>query len=371
MADLVEPAPRPGGVAPVAPGATASTLSTSTPSARRRGLLTHNWSKGAGLAVAFVLLVLVIAASVALGTRSISLGVVWQALVDADESNDHVIVRSLRVPRTILGLGVGLALGLAGAVMQGLTRNPLADPGILGISAGAALAVVIGISTFGVTSPNGFVWFAFVGAGAASAAVYGLGAIGGGGATPVKLALAGAAMTTLLASLTSAVLLADAATLDVFRFWAVGSVAGREPEVVAAVVPFIVVGSVVALLLGRPLNTLALGEDVARSLGQRVHLQRAVSALSVVVLCGAATAGAGPIVFVGLVVPHIARSICGPDYRWILAWSAAIGPILFLCADVVGRLIARPGEVQVGVMTALIGAPFFIVLIRRRKLTAL
>ena len=222
-----------------------------------------------------------------------------------------------------------------------------------------------------MTSPSGFVWFAFLGAGVASVAVYALGAVGRGGATPVKLALAGAAMTTLLASLTSGILLADTATLDTFRFWAVGSIAGRDGEIVLAITPFIVLGTAVALTLGRPLNTLALGEDVARSLGQRVHLQRAVSALSVVVLCGAATAGAGPIVFVGLVIPHIARAICGPDYRWILAWSAVLGPILLLTADVVGRVIARPGEVQVGVMTALIGAPFFIVLIRRRNLAAL
>ncbi|MHB1138767.1 MAG: FecCD family ABC transporter permease, partial [Microthrixaceae bacterium] len=329
------------------------------------------WTRGAGLAVGIVVLALVVLASIAFGTRSIPLHTVWQALVDADSSNDHIVVRSLRVPRTILGFGVGLALGLAGAVMQGLTRNPLADPGILGISAGAALSVVIAISVFGVTSPGGFVWCSFVGAGIASFAVYALGAIGRGGATPVKLALAGSAMTTLLLSLTQGILLENTETLDVFRFWAVGSIAGRDADVVAAVTPFIVVGSLVALLLGRPLNTLALGEDVARSLGQRVHLQRGISALSVVVLCGAATAGAGPIVFVGLVIPHIARAICGPDYRWILAWSAVLGPILLLTADVVGRVIARPGEVQVGVMTAVIGAPFFIVLIRRRKLTAL
>jgi iron complex transport system permease protein len=189
--------------------------------------------------------------------------------------------------------------------------------------------------------------------------------------TPVKLALAGAAMSYLMASLTSGVLLADSAALDVFRFWAVGSVAGREGDVVAAVMPFIVVGTVVALCLGRPLNALALGDDVARSLGQRVHLQRAIVATTVVVLCGAATAGAGPILFVGLVVPHAARAICGPDYRWILAWSAVLGPVLLLVADVLGRVVARPGEVQVGVMTAVIGAPFFIILVRRRKLAAL
>jgi iron complex transport system permease protein len=338
---------------------------------RRTGLLDRNWSRGAGLAVGVLALVAVVAASVAFGAKPLSLSTVWEALVSPSSSDDHTVVRSLRIPRTILGLGVGTALGLAGALMQGLTRNPLADPGILGISAGSALAVVVGISTFGVTAPTGFVWFSFLGAAVASAAVYGLGAIGRGGVTPVKLALAGAAMSYLLASLTSGVLLADSAALDVFRFWAVGSVAGREGDVVAAVTPFIVVGTAVALCLGRPLNALALGDDVARSLGQRVHVQRAIVALTVVILCGAATAGAGPILFVGLVVPHAARAICGPDYRWILAWSAVLGPVLLLGADVLGRVIARPGEIQVGVMTAVIGAPFFIVLVRRKKLAAL
>lgn len=338
---------------------------------RTTGLFDRNWSRGAGLLAALFVLLAAVAASIAVGAKPLALSVVRDALLSPDGSNDHTIIRELRVPRTILGLGVGTALGLAGALMQGLTRNPLADPGILGISAGAALAVVIGISAIGVTSATGFVWFAFVGAAVASVAVYGLGAVGRGGVTPVKLALAGAAMSTLLASLTSGILLADAAALDVFRFWAVGSIAGRDGDVVAAVVPFIVIGTLVALCLGRPLNTLALGDDVARSLGQRVHVQRAVVACAVVLLCGAATAGAGPILFVGLVIPHVARAICGPDYRWILAWSAVLGPILLLVADVAGRVVARPGEVQVGVMTAIIGAPFFIALVRRKKLASL
>jgi iron complex transport system permease protein len=321
--------------------------------------------------VAVLVLLVVVAASVALGAKPLPLSTVWHALVHPIGSDDDAVVRSLRVPRTVLGLGAGIALGLAGSIMQGLTRNPLADPGILGISAGAALAVVVGISVVGVTSPTGFVWFAFAGAAVASLAVYALGAVGRGGVTPVKLALAGAALSTMLASISSGILLVDTTTLDVFRFWSVGSLAGRDPDVVVAVTPFIVVGTVVALCLGRPLNTLALGDDVARGLGQRVHLQRGVSAATVVVLCGAATAGAGPIVFVGLIVPHVARAVTGPDYRWILAWSAVLGAILLLGADVVGRVMARPGEVQVGVMTALIGAPCFIALVRRRNLAAL
>ena len=345
-----------------------------TPVARRRprrSLLHSGWTRAGGLLVAVSVLLVVLLCSVALGSKPIPLGTVWHALVEGGSSNDDLIVRSLRVPRTLLGLGVGVALGLAGALMQGVTRNPLADPGLLGVDAGAALAVVIGIYTFDVTALTGYVWFAFVGAGLASMVVYLLGSLGRGGATPVKLALAGAALTALLGALTSAILLLDVATLDEYRFWVVGSLAGRGSEIVVQVAPFLVVGTVLALLAARSLNTLALGDDVARSLGQRVHLARGISALAIVILCGAATAAAGPIAFVGLTIPHVARAICGPDYRWILPWSLVLAPILLLSADVLGRVIARPGEVQVGILTAFLGAPFFIALVRRRKLADL
>jgi iron complex transport system permease protein len=297
---------------------------------------------------------------------------VWDAIWHYDPSlNDHLIVRSLRVPRTVLGLAVGAALGLAGAVMQGVTRNPLADPGILGIEAGASLAVVIGIYAFGIGSLAGYVWFAFAGAAAASVVVYTLGSMGRGGATPVKLALAGAALASLLGSFTSAILLTDLATLDQFRFWVVGSLAGRGGDIAVQVLPFLAVGTILALGSARSLNALALGDDVARSLGQRVHAARAVAALAVVILCGAAVAAAGPIAFVGLTIPHVARALCGPDYRWVLPWSMVLAPVLLLGADIIGRLVARPGELQVGIVTALVGAPFFIALVRRRRLAEL
>jgi iron complex transport system permease protein len=255
--------------------------------------------------------------------------------------------------------------------MQAVTRNPLADPGILGIEAGAALAVVIGISVLGISSLSGYVWLAFVGAAIASIAVYAIGALGREGATPVKLALAGAALTALLGSLTYLVLLTDVHALDRYRFWVVGSLAGRDSAIVASVWPFIAVGAAIALVSGRLLNTLALGDDVARSLGQRVGRARVLSATSVVVLCGAATAAVGPIAFVGLTIPHAARAITGPDYRWILPYSAVLGPVLLLGADVLGRVVVRPAELQVGIVTALLGAPFFIALVRRRKLAEL
>lgn len=341
------------------------------PSVRPKGWLRSGWTRGVGLLVAVGVLLVVMAASLAIGSKPIALATVWDALWHFDGTNDHLIVHSLRIPRTMIGLGVGLALALAGGVMQGVTRNPLADPGILGVEAGASLAVVLGIRFLGLGSLSGYVWCAFAGAAVASVVVYGLGAMGRGGATPVKLALAGAALAALFGSLTSAVLLLDIRTLDEFRFWAVGSLAGRDGSIVEQVAPFLAVGTVLALASARSLNALALGDDVARSLGMRVHGARMVAALAVVVLSGAAVAAAGPIGFVGLTVPHVARSITGPDYRWVLPWSAVLGPILLLSADVVGRVVARPGELQVGIVTAVIGAPFFIALVRRRKLAEL
>lgn len=342
-----------------------------TPS-RRSGLLAGGWTRGLGLLVAVGVLVLVCFLSLAYGSKPMALSTVWDAVWSYDGSiDDHLIVRDLRVPRTMVGLLVGVALGLSGAVMQGVTRNPLADPGILGVDAGAALAVVVAIYVFGVNSFTGYIWFAFVGAGVASVAVYFLGSLGRGGATPVKLALAGAALSALFGSFTSAVLLLDVATLDQYRFWAVGSLVGRDMEVVLQVVPFVAVGTLLAVSTARSLNTLAMGDDVARSLGQRVGLARAASAGAVILLAGAATAIAGPIGFVGLTIPHVARAITGPDYRWVLPWSLVLAPILLLSSDVIGRIIARPGEIQVGIITAFVGAPFFIALVRRRKLAEL
>jgi iron complex transport system permease protein len=310
--------------------------------------------------------------SLAVGSRSIPLATVIDALTSPDPTaQDHAAVRELRVPRTLIGLMVGVALGLTGALLQGLTRNPLADPAILGISAGAALAAACAVLLLGVASVYGYVWFAFAGAAAAGAAVYAIGSLGRGGTGPVKLALAGAGVTALLTSFTSLILLVDLATLNVLRFWLVGSLAGRDGSVALQVMPLIGVGVVVALACGRSLNALALGDDAARSLGVRLGRARAVVGLSAVGLAGAATAAAGPIAFVSLAVPHVARAITGPDYRWILAYSAVLGPLLLVGADVLGRVIAPSGEIQVGVVTVLIGAPFFVALVRRRKVAQL
>lgn len=339
---------------------------------RRDGLLTRGWTRGAGLLAGAAVLVVLVFTSIAVGSKPIALGTALDALLDYDPGlDDHLVVRELRVPRTVIGLGVGVALGLAGAVMQGVTRNPLADPGIFGVEAGAALGVVVGIRLFHVGSLTGYVWFAFAGAALAGVVAYGLGSVGRGGASPVKLALAGAATAALLSSVTSAILIVDVATLDQFRFWAVGSLAGRDAEIARQVAPFLMAGVALAFATGRGLDLLALGDDVAASLGERVWRTRLVGAGAVVVCAGAAVAAAGPIGFVGLTVPHVARAICGPQNRWVLAWSAVLAPSLLLGADVVGRVVARPGELQVGVVTAFVGAPFFVALARRRRLVEL
>lgn len=327
------------------------------------------------LGALLLLLALVAAAalaSIAVGTRAIGLGDVWRSLLDSGLTDDDaVVVRQLRVPRTALGLMVGVALGLAGALMQGHTRNPLGDPGLLGVTAGASLAVVLAISLLGLTSPAGYVWFAFAGALAGTVLVYAIGSAGRGGATPLTLALAGAALSALMYALVRAILVSDQQTLDSFRFWVVGSLAGRGADVAWQVAPFIAVGVVLALANAPALNLLGLGEDVARGLGQRIWLARVVGLAAITLLAGAATAACGPIAFIGLVVPHVVRALTGPDHRWLLPGSALLGAALLLAADVIGRIVARPAELQVGIVLALIGAPFFIALVRRRKAAGL
>jgi iron complex transport system permease protein len=329
---------------------------------RRRRLL------GLGLLVA--VLVACCLASIAVGAKAIPLEGVWHALVNPTGTEDDIVIRSLRIPRTTVGLLAGAALGLAGALIQGHTRNPLADPGLLGINNGAALFVVIGIYAFGVTTLVGYVWFAFAGALVASVAVFVLGSVGRGGPTPVTLALAGAAVSALLAALTSSVILIDVQSLDAYRFWSVGSIAGRDTAVVGQVQWFLLAGLLIGLAGAPALNALALGDDVARSLGHSVLRTRVFGIVAITLLAGSATAACGPIAFVGLVVPHVVRAVTGPDYRWLLPASALAGATLLLAADVIGRVVVRPGELQVGIVLALVGGPFFVWLVRRRKMVA-
>nr|WP_246632155.1 iron chelate uptake ABC transporter family permease subunit [Pseudonocardia nigra] len=324
-----------------------------------------------GLALLVVVLAGCCLASIAVGAKAIPLGTVWDALIAPTGTEDDIVVRALRLPRTLLGVLVGAALGMAGALIQGHTRNPLADPGLLGVNAGAGFLVVIGIYVFGVTSLYGYIWFAFVGALGASAAVFVLGSVGRGGPTPVALALAGTAVTALLLALTSAIILIDVQTLDAYRFWAVGSLAGRDAEIAGQVVWFLLVGAAIGLAGSPALNALALGDDVARSLGHSVLRTRVLGIVAITLLAGGATAACGPIAFVGLVVPHIVRAFTGPDYRWLLPASALAGAVLLLLADIIGRVVVRPGELQVGIVLALVGGPFFVWLVRRRKMVAI
>ena len=327
--------------------------------------------RAAWLLAAVVVLALLGAASLAVGARGLPLSTVWEALTQFNPANgDHAVVHN-RIPRTVLGLLAGGALGLAGAAMQGVARNPLADPGIMGVNAGAALAVVTGIYVFGIATFAGYIWFAFVGAAAASVVVYLIASMGREGATPVKLALAGAALSAGLYSLMNVILVSSQDTLDRFRFWQVGGIAGRDWSVILPGLPFLAVGALIVLLTGRILNSLALGDDIARGLGQRVGLTRAITALGIVLLTGTATALAGPIGFVGLVIPHAVRFLTGPDYRWILPFSLVVAPMLLLASDIIGRVVLLPGEVPAGIMTALVGAPVFVWLIRRGKAAGL
>jgi iron complex transport system permease protein len=317
-----------------------------------------------GLLLSVAILVLVALASIAIGAKELSLGQVWHGLFEDSGTYGDVVVAE-RLSRTVLGLLAGAALGLAGAVLQALTRNPLADPGLLGINAGASAAVVTAITYFGVTSLSGYVWFAFFGAAAVGALVWFLG--GSRGATPVRLALAGTAISAALYGYLQAVMIMDEAALGKMRFWTVGSLASATDSTITQVLPFLLTGTVLALALARPLNAMAMGDDTAKALGADLNRTRALSMLAATVLCGAATAACGPIVFVGLMVPHVVRSFTGPDLRWILPYAAILSPVLLLGADVIGRIVARPSELQVGIVTAILGGPVFIFLVRRRR----
>jgi iron complex transport system permease protein len=325
-----------------------------------------------GLGALAGLLLVVCFFSITMGSREITLETIWSAFTDFDPSSaSETVVREMRVPRTLIGLAAGAALGLSGAILQGVTRNPLADPGIMGINAGAAAAIVVGIMILGTQQLSTYIWLSFLGAALATVIVYGIASMGREGATPVKLALAGAAVTAGLTSVTAGVVMTHVEALDQLRFWQVGSLAGRYMPIFWQTLPFIAVGTAMALLLGRSLNGLALGEDVATALGQRVRITRVLMFVTVVLLCGAATAACGPIAFVGLVVPHLARFLCGPDYRWILPYSLVLTPALLLLADIASRVVVSPGELQVGVLVGVIGAPAFVLLVRYGNLREL
>ena len=318
-----------------------------------------------GLLICIVLLLLCLLWSIALGAAEITPEVVYTALFAPDMTNfDHLIIQTVRLPRVLSGVIVGAALAVAGAMMQGITRNPLADSGILGINSGAAFAVVMAVYVLG--SPPLWVYavFGFIGATVAAALVYGLGSLGEGGATPLRLTLAGVVLSAFVSAFTTAILIFDQNTLEQIRFWTAGSLAGREMDLLLQTAPLMGVGLAGSMVVSRQITTLSLGDDVAKGLGQQTGWIKLVAAVLVVLLAGGAVALAGPIGFVGLVAPHVVRFFVGADYRWVIPYSAVFGAILVTVADIGARVIIRPQELPVGVVMAFVGAPFFIALAR-------
>ncbi|HEY0248618.1 MAG TPA: iron chelate uptake ABC transporter family permease subunit [Gryllotalpicola sp.] len=324
-----------------------------------------------GWVASLVLLALLVLASLAFGSKVIPADQVIGALLHPGHSNNDLVITGLRIPRTVLGLLVGAALGVSGALIQAFTRNPLADPGILGVNAGSALAVSFGIAFLGMTSIDQYLWFALGGAVIATVLVYLIGALGRGGATPIRMTLAGVGVAAVFGGVTSAVTLARPLTFRNMLGWSAGSLTGPPLSTSAIVAPFIAAGLIMALVITRDLNALALGDDLAASLGSRATVTRTVAIVAVTLLSGAATAAAGPIGFVGLMIPHVARWITGPDQRWIFAYTLTLGPCLLLASDVLGRIVMRPAELPVGIVTAFVGAPVLILLARRTKASGL
>lgn len=328
-------------------------------------LLQRNSSKLIGLVAALLLLAVAFIGSVALGTTPIAPSTTLEALVSYNPAdNEQLIIMTTRVPRAAFALAVGAALAIAGALMQALTRNPLASPGLFGINAGAVLAVVLALTILPLSSLSQLVWAAFIGAAGAALLVYVLGSLGGGGMSPIRLVLAGSALSALFGAMTQGLLVLDESGLQNVLFWLAGSVAGKELPLLQQVLPYMITGGIAALGLGYPLTVLSSGEDVAKGLGQRTLLVKAIAAAAVVLLAGSAVAVAGAIGFVGLVMPHFARYLAGTDYRWVIPYSAVLGGILLLAADIVARFPVQPGELPLGVVTGLIGMPFFIYIAR-------
>ncbi|MDF2558840.1 MAG: Fe(3+)-siderophore transporter permease [Microbacterium sp.] len=325
-----------------------------------------------GLIVSTVVLAVAVIASLAVGSRAIDPVTVLQSVFSYDDENPlHLMVMELRVPRTLLGIVVGAALAVCGGLIQAFTRNPLADPGILGVNAGASFAVTFAVGVLGLTAPGAYVPFALGGAFVLTVLVYVLGSFGASGATPMKLTLAGVALGAAFTGFTTAIVLRDLGTLQVMRFWGVGSIGGRTLDQLAWAAPLIAIGLLIGLLCARSLNALALGDDLAQALGARVRVTRILVIIAVTLLAGTSVAAAGPIAFVGLMIPHVVRWFTGPDQRWVLTYSMIIGPAFLLFADILGRIVLPNGEMRVGIVTALLGAPILIILVRRKRVSGL
>ncbi|WP_370296989.1 FecCD family ABC transporter permease [Rossellomorea marisflavi] len=313
-----------------------------------------------------VVLIAFIALSIVYGYTDTSWKAAFDTFMEPDGSTEHLVIQNIRLPRALIAAAVGASLAISGVLMQTLTKNPLASPGIFGINAGGGFMVVMAVTLFGVTSLQSFAWLSFLGAAIAAVGVFIIGgASGSNGLTPMKLTLAGAAITAMFSSFTQGLLVLNEAALEQVLFWLAGSVQGRSLEILAGVFPYILAGWILSLMIAGKMNILAMGEDVAKGLGVKTNILKVISLVAVVLLAGGSVAVAGPIGFIGIVIPHIARKIIGVDHRWLIPYSGLLGAILLLAADIGARYIIMPQEVPVGVMTAVIGAPFFVYVARR------
>ncbi|WP_100404695.1 FecCD family ABC transporter permease [Bacillus solitudinis] len=328
-------------------------------------LLKTTPGKVIGLLVGLVIFLLLICFSIVYGYTNTTWKIAIEAYTTFDGSNEHLIIQTVRVPRALIAAAVGASLGIAGVLMQALTKNPLADPKIFGINAGASFFVVLAVSFFSITSLSTFIWIAFAGAAVAAIIVYSIGSLGREGLTPMKFTLAGAAIWALFSSLTQGMLVLNEKALEEVLFWLAGSVQGRKLEYLQTVLPYMTIAWVSSLLIARHINLLSMGEDVAKGLGQRTGVIKIISAIIIILLAGGSVAIAGPIGFVGIMVPHLSRFLVGIDHRWLIPYCAIVGGCLLLLADISARYVIMPQEVPVGVMTAIIGTPFFIYIARK------
>ncbi|CAH0280855.1 FecCD family ABC transporter permease [Peribacillus simplex] len=328
-------------------------------------LLKYTWQKWMGLFITILLLLFLLCSSIVYGYTDTT----WKMAIDAfthfNGTNEHIVIQSVRLPRALIASAIGASLAISGVLMQTLTKNPLASPDIFGVNAGAGLAVVTGVTVFGISNLQVFTWLSFIGAAIAAISIYMIGSMGRGGLTPMKLTLAGAAMTAMVASLTQGLLVSNEALLEQVLFWLAGSVSGRSLDNLVAVLPYLVVGWGLALIMSGKMNVLSMGEDVAKGLGLNIVFLKLVLGLAIILLAGGSVAVAGPIGFIGIVVPHLTRSIVGIDHRWLIPFSGLFGAVLLIAADVISRYILMPREIPVGVMTAVIGTPFFIYIARK------
>ena len=328
-------------------------------------LLKNSWQKWMGLFITILLLLFLLCSSIVYGYTDTTWKMAIDAFTDFNGTNEHIVIQSVRLPRALIASAIGASLAISGVLMQTLTKNPLASPDIFGVNAGAGLAVVTGVTVFGISNLQVFTWLSFIGAAIAAISIYMIGSMGRGGLTPMKLTLAGAAMTAMVASLTQGLLVSNEALLEQVLFWLAGSVSGRSLENLVAVLPYLVAGWGLALIMSGKMNVLSMGEDVAKGLGPNIVFLKLVLGLAIILLAGGSVAVAGPIGFIGIVVPHLARSIVGIDHRWLIPFSGLFGAVLLIAADVISRYILMPREVPVGVMTAIIGTPFFIYIARK------